>query len=197
MTFAAALIASSLTAGLNLDYSPPPLLNAEVELPGDDAPSIPHIGLALDAGTPDGIGVALLIRPWSWLRLQAAALDNTGFGARVGLTWTPIHFAIAPTFTVEAGHFFSASQGGRMVLEDATFGGQLVSTVGYDFATAQAGLEIGPPDSWFAFVRAGASYVRTEVSTGPGMSGPNVVSADALKAGLLIPSVKFGVALYF
>ena len=117
-----------------------------------------RFGIALDAGVPDFAAATLLYRPWKYVRLGGALLyDYVGYGVRGGVTILP-YFAIAPSLTVEAGHYFETNAAAKLeqrgIAIDASVR-PVLERFGYTFANAQVGLEIGHPN-WFVFyVRAG------------------------------------------
>ena len=117
-----------------------------------------RFGIAVDAGLPDFAGATLLYRPLKFVRLGGALLyDYVGYGVRGGVTILP-YFAIAPSLSVEAGHFFETNAAAKLEQRGVTIDANVrpvLERFGYTFANAQVGLEIGHPN-WFVFyVRAG------------------------------------------
>ena len=116
-----------------------------------------RFGLAIDGGVPDLAGATILYRPWKYLRVGAGLLYNlAGYGVRGGVTILP-YFAIAPSLTLEAGHYFEANAAAaverfRSVDPEVR---PLLERFGYTFANAQLGLEIGHPNWFVFFVRVG------------------------------------------
>jgi hypothetical protein len=166
----------------------------------------PHVlGVALDAGVPDGAGASLLYRPWTFLRLGGGLLYNyAGYGVRGGVSVQP-YWIVAPSFGVEVGHFFPANLN-RRLSQYGTVGDDvapLLEHVGYTFAQAQAGLEVGHPDWFVFFVRAGVGRlwldVRGAEEVARRQSSTDVritaMSDPAVRLGL--PSVKLGFLVYF
>jgi hypothetical protein len=195
-------------AGDPLSVSDPPLLRAEgVEMISESGPSIPHVALVFDAGAPDGAGASLAIRPWSWIRLNAGIVTNSvSPGLRAGATLIPFHFGISPTLTVEAGHFFDgdANRSIGFVLQDSSFYNATFTHVGYDFASGQLGIEVGPPDRWTFYLRLGLSYVHASPAFAQALEQasskmPSALSAGQMASGqgwVVIPSLKAGLTLY-
>jgi hypothetical protein len=166
----------------------------------------PHkFGLQLDGGAPDGAAASLLYRPLKFLRLNGGLLYNyAGYGVRGGVTILP-YFPIAPSLTLEAGHYFDsnvASSLGRFTTVSDSVR-PLLQQVGYTFVNAQVGLELGHPDWFVFFVRGGLSRVwlsvhGAEAAAQQLASGGLTVSHMADPSlRLAIPDVKVGFILYF
>jgi hypothetical protein len=200
--------------------SPAPALDAASPAPVLDAPLPPppvgakhvalgrrkHVlGLQIDAGAPDIAGVSVLYRPWKALRFSGGMLyDYVGYGVRGGVSVQP-YFPIAPSLTLEAGHYFDADAysklSQRFTIDDKLK--PFLQKFGYTFVNAQVGLELGHPDWFVFFVRAGLSRVW--------MTAQNANAAkDLLKSSQLettfigdpngrfgIPNAKVGFMLFF
>ncbi len=187
--------------------SDPPLVRVPADPPPEPAASIPHVALAFDAGLPDGLGASLALRPWSWLRLTGGIVTNTiSPGIRAGVTVIPFHFAITPTLSVEAGHYFDgdANHAIGFVTQQPSFYNAAFAHVGYDFVDGQIGIEIGFPDRWAFSIRAGLGYVHTSPAFQQGLAqvgfqmssvhGTGVIAST--QSWLLVPSVKANLTLY-
>jgi hypothetical protein len=189
---------------------PPAVADATPSPSGDGARPRPgrshHIlGLAIDGGVPDGASATVLYRPWKFLRFGGGLLYNyIGYGVRGGVSVLP-YFPIAPSLTLEAGHYFEANANARI----AQFGKvpqelqPLLDRVSYTFANAQLGLEVGHPD-WFVFyVRAGLSRVwftphgMDQVAASQASSGNTRVTVQDPNVRLGIPNVKAGFMIFF
>lgn len=168
----------------------------------------PHraLGLQLDAGLPDAAALGVVYRPWRPLRLSASALHNVaGFGVRGGVTVAPA-WIIAPSLTLEGGHFFDANAWSTA----SRYGGAsedvrpLFERFGYSFASAQAGLEIGAPNRFVVFLRAGLSRVWLRARNADAAAnaaiddeGTLVTEMSDPEVRLGIPSAKLGMVLFF
>jgi hypothetical protein len=165
------------------------------------------LGLQLDAGVPDITAASVIYRPWSYVRFTGGMLYNlAGYGVRGGVSVQP-YFPIAPSLTLEAGHYFDANvydklKGYATIDENLR---PLLEKVGYTFVNAQVGLELGHPDWFVFFVRAGISRVWVSVhnaneavkSATASANGTVLKSMDDPNVTLGIPNVKLGFMLFF
>jgi hypothetical protein len=124
----------------------------------------PRIGAMADVGVPDGASISVVYRPFSIVRAYAGLSHNAiSLGERVGVTLSPGWWA-SPTLTVEYGHFAEGNANPilRMATGDTTFSSAVLERVGYDYASARAGVEFGR--TWFTFyIHAGISRVTGQV----------------------------------
>lgn len=173
--------------------------------PPPAAESLPRFGLMLDAGLPDGAVISAVFRPVEPVRFTLGGAYNVaGFGVRGGIGWIPFRWAVSPTLNVEAGHYFDADltwivDEGNGVPQEV---GPLLERVGYSYASAQLGLEIGSPSGISLSVRAGISYLWTvihgvtqSIDAAGGTNAIVEVSDPRLRATL--PSLKVGLLYYF
>lgn len=192
--FAAALLLGAATPALAQSAAPHSLP------PGSP---LPRLGLMLDAGAPDGIGVSGVVRPLSWLRLNAGGVTNlAGFGLRAGASFAPFRFLLTPSLNVDVGHHFKADYT-RLV---ERFGGNLGSTgatlkdVGYNFASASLGVEVGAQSGLSFFLRAGLSYWDFSPADAEqalrDASGDPTLSVSPVSLRFSSPSVKLGFTLF-
>jgi len=159
------------------------------------------IGLELDAGVPDGASATVLYRPWKYVRFGGGLLYNyVGYGVRGGVSVLP-YFPIAPSLTLEVGHYFEADASKKLA-KFVDVGDDLepmLKRVGYTFANAQLGLEIGHPDWFVFFVRAGISRVWLSVHDAQqGLSSASdLKTLDDPSIRLGIPNAKVGFMIFF
>ncbi|MBV9947793.1 MAG: hypothetical protein JOZ69_13140 [Myxococcales bacterium] len=148
-------------------------------------------GMDVDVGVPDGAAVGLVVRPQvEWLRLAGAVTHNTmAPGLRLGATLDPIDFPVAPTFSVEGGHYWE----GAMPFVKGS------PSVAYNYANLHLGLEVGSRASFRFFVRGGASWLDVSTAHFQNTVGGGATSAigDPTFHGWLAPSGKLGFSLYF
>jgi hypothetical protein len=155
------------------------------------APRHRTFGMSMDIGVPDGAALGLSIRPaLEWLRIGAAVTHNgMAPGMRFGATLDPVAFPLAPTFTVEGGHYW---EGRLPVVKDSP-------SIGYNYANFHLGLEVGNRATFRFFLRGGVSWV--DVSTAHFQSASKSSGGsgigDPSYNGWLAPSGKLGFAAYF
>ncbi|WP_148273277.1 autotransporter outer membrane beta-barrel domain-containing protein [Stigmatella aurantiaca] len=185
-----------------VDALPPPSVDASSS--PDATASVPMLGISLDAGVPDGVGVSAVVRPVRWLRLHGGVTSNTlSLGLRAGAGWVPLATLVSPSLNVDVGHYFSAKYnklvdrlGSNPLQTDAP-----INDVGYDYASATVGLEIGSPNRFAAFLRVGLSYSTLTIDDAEALlqdvtDDPDV-TATPLSLRFTSPSVKLGFLLYF
>ena len=160
-----------------------------------------HFGLLVDGGVPGGAGLAGSFRPWSFLRVEGGLNWNyLSFGLRGGVTVIPFEWGLTPTLHLEGGHFFpgdasrfTSSAGAKLLL----------GHVPEDYLSASIGLEFGSQQRFVFFLRAGLSWIRTEVQNiaqavaaeNPGGT-TTVKSAGNVSMLVQAPTVSFGVLLF-
>jgi hypothetical protein len=197
-----ALLTPHLAIASEADGTPPP---AASPAPSD---ALPHFGLSAAAGVPDGMVLSGLYRPVDFLRLSAGGSWNYfGYGLQGGLGLVPFQWPIAPTFNLEVGHYFDSDLR-WLASQNAGFPADLkplLERVGYSYANAQLGIEVGSSRRFALFVRAGISYFWTTIhgvsqvtntyATTSGSQTATVRIADPqLRATM--PSVKLGILFY-
>jgi hypothetical protein len=187
--------------------APPPGGGATEEAVAASHTSVPEegarvIGFLADAGLPDGLMAALVVRPIPYLRLHAGGGTNTSSaGIRGGISVLPL--GAGPSLNLEVGHYFSGEANG---LVSATVRGlgrfsEYVNRVAYTFANAHAGLEFG--DRRFTFyVHGGLTFLRATLSdvTPPETQSDSGRTTVAFNRDpivrLLTPSAKLGLIYY-
>ncbi|WP_426752806.1 hypothetical protein [Myxococcus sp. Y35] len=194
--------ASPRVPGLDVAASPtPPTHPAEVH---DLTSPLPWLGLMLDVGVPEGAGASLAFRPLRMLRLHGGLVHNgIALGARAGVSFIPWQGFVRPTLTAEAGRL--PEQNARATVERfvGALGpaGLLLERVGYDFANAHLGLEVGSPRRFSFFLRGGLSYVRADVhGVQPWSEARNAdVTVERIttpRVSGTLPTIKLGFLLY-
>jgi hypothetical protein len=121
----------------------------------------PRIGAGLDVGLPDGATVSIVYRPIRALRAHVGLSHNgISLGQRAGVTLSPFSWWATPTLSLEYGRFAegNANPIARQITGDSTFGSSALDRVGYSYANARLGLELGR--KWFTFyIHAGISHI--------------------------------------
>jgi hypothetical protein len=170
------------------------------------APSLPLIGIMADAGVPDGMGGSLVFRPQRWLRVHGGGTYNMiSSGLRAGATLLP--FGSGPSLTVEGGHYFDGDANGlvRRFAGPSYDSNAALERVGYDYANAHLGLDIGSRRVTF-YLHAGMSYVRATIhhlddvvqssSSGDSSTGTQVSVKQDPVIRAFTPSAKLGLIVY-
>jgi hypothetical protein len=180
------------------------LAQDSVEAPAVASPSKLRIGAMLDVGAPDGVGISAVVRPIEWLRFNAGLTTNTlSFGVRGGISLVPLSTFVAPSLNADFGHYFDTSYndlvdkiGGVPLQSDVK-----VKDIGFNYAGASLGLEIGKPDSFHFYLRAGFASGKLTINDADVLLRDVTGDPDITSAPLTIrftsPSIKLGFLLYF
>jgi hypothetical protein len=123
------------------------------------------VGVMTDVGVPDGGTASLVVRPVRAVRLEAGVAHNlVSPGVRASVTWIPLSSWATPILSVGYGRFFErdANTIAQQLSGDHTFSSPLLDKVGYDFANARIGIELGKKYVTF-FIHAGVSRVTGSV----------------------------------
>jgi len=169
-------------------------------------PGASRFGIALAAGVPSGGGLSVTFRPTRVLRVGAGPSWNyASWGIQGGVTLVPWSFGFTPTLGVEAGHYFAAdvSRFVRSGIPDAAR--PLMQRIGYDYAAALVGLEMGSQDGFSSFIRVGLAYLAMEAkgsgttTTSGGTSGTGTAQVTLTDPRLraTLPSLQLGVQYCF
>jgi hypothetical protein len=159
-----------------------------------------HFGVRLDGGLPSGGVIALVGRPWRFLRLDAGmGYDAAAFDIQGGATLVPFHWWVTPTLGFSGGRFFEGDAS-RFARGASPAAQTLLSRFGYDYLSADLGLELGGQNRFVFYVRAGLAYLRPRlrnVNQALQAANPSVritTSDPALSAR--IPSARIGFLVY-
>ncbi len=163
-----------------------------------------EFGIMVDAGVPDGAHVSIVYRPHSWLRLHGGGgYNGISKGARAGATWMPLQTIIRPVLVCEAGRYFEGDANPllRRITGDPEAMSAALSQVGYDYANARAGVEIGSARVTF-YLHAGFSAVRGQLRglntvLNDESTDPTIRFKSDPNARALIPSARIGLITYF
>jgi hypothetical protein len=175
----------------------------------EDAPvarALPMVGVMADVGLPDGAAASLVLRPKKWLRVTGGGTYNMiSSGLRAGASLLP--FGWGPSLTVEGGHYFDGDANGliRRFAGASYQSNAVLERVGYDYANAHLGLDLGYRRVTF-FLHAGFSYIRATVhnvdsaiqssmqSDGSSSTTLSVKQDPIVRA--ITPSAKLGLIVY-
>jgi hypothetical protein len=168
------------------------------------------LGVTTDVGLPDGANLGLVVRPTSWIRLNAAGGTNSAsLGFRGGLTAIPQWFwQIGPSFTLEAGYCRVGDVNVvlRSFFQVPSWMKDYAQQAGYTYYNAHLGLEFGRRNIT-GFIHAGGSYVDGTVRapnpvliTSAGTSStdtPHLIFGQDAKVQAYTLSAKVGLIVYF
>jgi hypothetical protein len=124
-----------------------------------------RFGVTMDVGAPDGGVASLVYRPVRPLRVHAGVGHNlVSTGLRAGVTLVPFKTWATPTLSLDYGRYFEGDANGlaRMLSGDDSYSSPLLERVGYDYANAHLGLELGNGRVTF-YLHAGASRITSDV----------------------------------
>lgn len=185
-----------------LASSPPPLVTAEGVTLDEDGRipwSAPPVGVQLDVGVPDGIGVSLVITPGRYLRLAVGGLSNgVGTGGRAGLQLIAFPTSLfRPLLGIDGGYVFGGQLAWLPQLITDKSVRAMVTGLTVGFASAQAGFELGSKHLAFT-LRAGFSYVEAGAPSQTYATGnATTVTARGLVITGVIPSARLGFLFSF
>jgi hypothetical protein len=140
-------------------------LVAKAAVAPDDSSMSGKLGLIAGIGLPDGGTVGLAWRPIRALRLEASFAHNyVSPGYRGGATYIMLASWATPTLGVGYGHFYDrdANPAVRTITGDATFDSVMLDRVGYDYADARVGLELGRKHFTF-YLHAGVTRLTAQI----------------------------------
>ena len=170
------------------------------------APRLPAVGVMTDVGLPDGAGASLVVRPAKWLRLHGGGTYNMiSAGLRAGATLLP--FGWGPSLTVEGGHYFDGDANGlvRKFAGSSYQSNAVLERIGYDYANAHLGLELGVRRVTFylhggmSFIRASIHNVDQAIQSGTASDGSSSTQLTVKQDPTIrafTPSAKLGLIVY-
>ena len=180
------------------------LLGATLAQADESMVSLSHWGAQVDVGIPDGAGLNAVWRPKDWLRAEVGLATNLStVGVRAGATFIPFKFVVAPSFTLEYGHFFTGKAGFVLAQAIGTEGAaaDTLKKLSYDYVNGHLGVEFLPQGRFCFFLHLGMSYLVAR--THDFQPELRKIAADpTLEANdpvirLTVPSVKLGFILFF
>ena len=174
-------------------------------------PSLRLLGVTTDVGLPDGANLGLVLRPTSWIRVNASGGTNSAsLGFRGGFTAIPQWFwHVGPSVTFEAGYFRVGNVNGILssFFQEPAWMKDYAQQAGYTYYNFHLGIEFGRRNIT-GFIHVGGSYIDGTVRTphsvtiapaaGTTSTDPAqfILGQDA-KVTVLTFSAKAGVIVYF
>lgn len=181
---------------------PVPLVRADAnaDVP-EERPSPSHLGGEIAAGVPSGASAQVIVAPWRALRLQAGgAHDGIGPGVLGGITLAPFDAFFVPVLSVSAGRMFESDGTAqvRRYVELSAVQAQVARRLGYDFVTAELGLELGLPGRFVVALHGGLAGVRgTLHDAGPALGLPaGQVQLGDVNVRAVIPAARLGLVFF-
>jgi hypothetical protein len=156
------------------------------------------LGVMFDAGVPDGLTGSVVYRPLRPVNVHAGLGTNLiSLGLRAGASVYLMPTAIAPSLSLEIGHYFPG---------DATAivgsNSPVLREVGYDYANLHAGLEVGR-DRMSFYVHAGFSAIRGKLKNIDELVEEEASDTLTIRVGedatasVVAPSARIGFLYFF
>jgi hypothetical protein len=168
------------------------------------APVTPRFGVMADVGLPDGATASIVVRPIRSIRAHAGLSHNgISLGERFGISWVPLSWWASPTLSLEYGWYAegNANPLARAASGDEMFSSAVLDRVGYRYANAHLGVELGR--KWFTFyIHAGISRISGTVhnissATMTESAGSTTVTfSKDPSVTMLAPSARIGFVVY-
>lgn len=149
-----------------------------------------RLGVMIDAGVPDGALASVVVKPAPWIGIHVGAGTNgLSPGFRAGATLFPFKGVLG--VTLEAGRYLPGDANGvaRMVTGDPKLDAAILDGVGYDWASAHLGLEVGGRTVKFV-VQGGASWIDVK------LGAPSEETGGSVRLRGFIPSARMGLLVY-
>jgi len=161
----------------------------------------------LDAGLPDGVNGALVWRITPRLRAHGGVgYNGISPGIRAGLSLAAFPSIVTPTASVEAGRYFSGNANplAQMLSGDESIDEPMLHDVGYVYANAHIGLEVGYSRMTF-YLHGGMSAVQLRVrnvqeslaTVFNDSAGPKIEMRSDPVIRVIAPSARAGFIYYF
>jgi hypothetical protein len=157
----------------------------------------PRFGVMMDVGVPSGAHGSVVYRPARALRVHAGGAHNlVAPGVQGGVTLA-LGTWVSPVLGIEAGRFWPGDA--NRAVERVS--GQpssvaMLDRVGYDFASAHLGLELGR--RWLTvYLRGGVSYLRATLHGHEAHDDGRGTTTTELDLRAVGASAKLGLIVYF
>ena len=160
------------------------------------------VGVMADVGAPDGANASLVYRPISAVRLHAGMGHNMiSTGGRIGVTLIPLKTWFTPTLSFDVGRYADgdANKVVQQVSGDPMFSSSFLDKVGYSYANAHLGIELGRKTVTF-YLNVGASRVDAELSGATAMAATDedvTITIGESHVVLWSVSARTGLIFYF
>jgi hypothetical protein len=160
------------------------------------------LGVMADVGAPDGANASLVYRPLGAVRLHAGVGHNMiSTGGRIGVTLIPLQTWFTPTLSFDVGRYGDgdANKVAQQVSGDPMFSSSFLDKVGYSYANAHLGLELGKKTVTF-YLNVGASRVDAELSGARAMASTDedvTITIGQSHVVMWSVSARTGLILYF
>lgn len=195
---------TALAVGSSAPVAPPAPAPAPLTSVAPPAGRLPLLGVMLTGGIPDGGVVSLVVRPRKWVRVDGGLAYNAlSLGAQGGVTFVPFHWGLVPTLRVEGGRFFRSDVNekvSRWAGDVPTYLRPALEGFGYDYASAQLGLEVGSQGRFVFFLRGGLAWVRSEFGDGRALQDEDSPGTELDVKGLRVsatgPTASLGFLFY-
>jgi hypothetical protein len=180
---------------------------AEAQAPKENSlePPLSQWGAQLDVGVLDGVGLSGVYRPIRWFRASAGLTYNLmSFGLRAGVSLVPFHFVVTPSLNFDLGMYFPGDANRILDLVGADVDEDMkepLRDIGYQYANAHLGIEVGSPGKFIFFLRAGLTYFQTSVKNldvlAKSSGDDSSVTMEPVSVRGTVPSAKLGFLYYF
>ena len=156
----------------------------------------PSLGVMADVGVPDGAAASLAVRPIRAITLHGGVGHNyVSRGLRAGVTLAPFQSIVRPTLSVDYGRYAEGDANPlvRMVSGDASYHSMTLERVGYSYANAHVGLEVGHRFTFY--LRAGASRIESSIHD-LAADSESITFLEDPRATVWTVSARIGLAFY-
>lgn len=161
------------------------------------------LGVTVDAGVPDGAAASIVYRPISQFRFHVGATHNMiTTGVRAGVSIVPLRSWFSPSLNFDAGSYKEGDANPlvQMISGDEGLHNDQLERVGYRYANAHLGIELGRKRATF-YLHAGGSYIAGKIrnldAATDGESSTTVSFTTDPDVRLLTVSAKLGLIIYF
>ena len=164
-------------------------------------------GISFAVGLPNFTGVSLLLRTLRLVRFRGESLAyEFGLGVRAGGS-IQSHWRFAPSLALEAGPCLDSSADAKlrafMMVPDNDKAA--LDGLGYSFASATIGIEIGDPDGIVFYLGAGLSRLSFDSKVAADAVRHALDQGEKVRAGMralsggafLMPTVRGGLMVHF